>query len=103
MLAAVANEDIASGNDMDIAGISQFHGKAGRQEFKHLLGDGKVSHLDLSFCTGDLGFQKDKSRGEYIEVYRNPEPSTDTWEALAANHLNVYVTSLTTQVSSACG
>jgi hypothetical protein len=41
----------------------------------------------------DLRFQKGKSLGEFIEVNRNYGLDGDTWHALAADHLNCYVTS----------
>jgi len=41
---------------------------------------------------GDLRALKDVSRGEHIEVYRNYWENRDTWDSLAANHLNCYVT-----------
>lgn len=41
----------------------------------------------------DLGFLKGKSKGEFIEVQRNYETWNRDWHALAANHLNLYVTS----------
>lgn len=40
----------------------------------------------------DLRALKGISRGEQIEVYRNYWENRDTWDALAANHLNCYVT-----------
>ena len=40
----------------------------------------------------DLHSLKGQSRGEFIEVYRNYWQNNDTWDALAANHLNCYVT-----------
>jgi len=40
----------------------------------------------------DLKFLKGKSRGEFIEVSRNWRAWGLKWHALAANHLNVYVT-----------
>jgi hypothetical protein len=40
----------------------------------------------------DLSFLKGRSLGEFIEVHRNYPGDGDTWDALAANHLNVYVT-----------
>ncbi len=40
----------------------------------------------------DMRFLKGVSRGDHIEVYRNYKPHGDTWDALAANHLNCYVT-----------
>lgn len=40
----------------------------------------------------DLRSLKGISRGEHIEVYRNYWENQDTWDALAANHLNCYVT-----------
>jgi hypothetical protein len=40
----------------------------------------------------NLKFLKGKSQGEFIEVHRNYGPNNEPWHALAANHLNVYVT-----------
>lgn len=40
----------------------------------------------------DLRALKGVSRGEHVEVYRNWMEDGDTWDALAANHLNCYVT-----------
>lgn len=40
----------------------------------------------------DLRSLKGVSRGEFVEVYRNWRENNDTWDALAANHLNCYVT-----------
>jgi len=48
--------------------------------FPHLIAD-------------DLRALKGISGGDFIEVYRNWAPDKLPWEALAANHLNVYVTS----------
>jgi hypothetical protein len=41
----------------------------------------------------NLCFLKGKSQGEFIEVYRNWPAWSNVWHDLAANHLNVYVTS----------
>jgi hypothetical protein len=41
----------------------------------------------------DLRFLRGKSRGEFIEVSRNWPAWNLKWDALAANHLNAYVTS----------
>jgi hypothetical protein len=41
----------------------------------------------------DLRFLKGKSRGEFIEVSNNWKPKEFTWDPMAANHLNLYVTS----------
>lgn len=41
----------------------------------------------------DLRSLRRVSGGDFIEVYRNWKPDKLPWEALAANHLNVYVTS----------
>ena len=41
----------------------------------------------------DLRFLKGKSRGEFIEISNNWHPETLKWNAMAANHLNVYITS----------
>ncbi len=41
----------------------------------------------------DLHSLKGVSQGEFIEVYRNYSENNDSWDALAANHLNCYVTS----------
>ncbi|NLO06331.1 MAG: DUF4838 domain-containing protein [candidate division WS1 bacterium] len=40
----------------------------------------------------DLQSLKGKSGGEYIEVFRSYWPDGYTWDALAANHLNCYLT-----------
>ena len=40
----------------------------------------------------DLRFLKGKSKGEFIEVYSNWKADKYAWNALAANHLNCYVT-----------
>jgi len=41
----------------------------------------------------DLSFLKGKSRGEFIEISNNWQPQNFPWDAMAVNHLNVYVTS----------
>ena len=41
----------------------------------------------------NLRFLKGKSRGEFIEVFQNAKPKEVPWDAMAVNHLNIYITS----------
>lgn len=47
--------------------------------FPHILSD-------------DLRWLKGKSNGEFIEIYRNWLPDNLPWDAIACNHLNIYLT-----------
>lgn len=96
---------------------SEFHNRATREQFSNLVKawmeklpsrelyiwdyylhsrpDGPWEGVPVYFphlIAEDLRSLKGVSRGEHIEVYRNYRPEGHQWDALAANHLNCYVT-----------
>lgn len=64
--------------------------------YLHSRADGPWVGVPVYFphiIADDLRFLKGKSRGEFIEISENWQPKEPTWKPMAANHLNVYVTS----------
>ncbi len=64
--------------------------------YLHSRADGPWVGVPVYFphiIADDLHFLKGKSRGEFIEISENWQPKEPTWKPMAANHLNVYVTS----------
>jgi hypothetical protein len=64
--------------------------------YLHSRADGPWVGVPVYFphiIADDLHFLKGKSRGEFIEISEYWQPKEPTWKPMAANHLNVYVTS----------
>lgn len=64
--------------------------------YLHSRPDGPTEGVPVYFphiISDDLKFLKGKSQGEFIETSRNWPAWNLKWHALAANHLNVYLTS----------